>query len=111
VFFRIVRNGYRVVYAPESVVYHPITHAEDEAKRRRRARVRSSAAYMILLFVEYREYRRRLLRMLSNALRRRTPSWRDVPSHDRLNAFELLAVTASAPLLYLRTRLRSRRTV
>lgn len=106
-FFRVLRCGFRIVYTPTAVVYHPITFDRAEARRRRLARVRSSAAYALLLFVEHRKHRRALLQYAAEGLRRKRHAWRTtaVPA-EPIPAWRLVIAILAAPLLYVRARSR-----
>lgn len=106
-FFRIVRAGHHIVYTPDAVVYHPITHDPGEARRRLVTRIRSSAAYALLLFTEYPEHRSTLLRYAVDGLRRRPRMWRNTGvAAERLSLWQLATAALYAPLLYLRARRR-----
>ncbi len=110
-FFRVLRCGFRIVYTPDAVVYHPITFDPEEARRRHLARVRSSAAYALLLFVEHREHRGTLLRYAAEGLRRKRRAWRTTGAPaEPLSAWKLVTAILAAPLLYIRARIRRGRT-
>jgi len=104
-FFSLIRTGHAVAYVPDAVVYHepPARQSEFQAKKRRLAR--GSASYLVMLFVEHPEFRRRTFRYAVSALRRQRRPWRG-GSFDEplLSRRELAAAALSAPLIYFRSR-------
>lgn len=110
-FFRVLRCGFRIVYTPDAVVYHPITFEPAEARRRRLARVRSSAAYALLLFVEHPEHRGALLRYAAGGLGRKRRAWRMTGAPpEPLSSWKLVTAIVVSPLFYIRARIRGGRT-
>jgi glycosyltransferase involved in cell wall biosynthesis len=68
-FATLLSRGHRAVFVPEAIVHHPATDENVE-------RMASSAmAYWFLLFADFPEHRRDLLRFLLRRLRRKPLTW------------------------------------
>jgi glycosyltransferase involved in cell wall biosynthesis len=108
-FFGLIRDGHTIAYVPESVVHHdpPATMAALERRRRRIAQ--GSAAYLVMLVVEERGFRRAALRSGWDALSGQRRLWRRTPVQERLvTRGQLASAALAAPLRYLRWRLQVR---
>lgn len=68
-FATLLSRGHRAVFEPEAIVYHPSTHENVERL------ASSSIAYWLLLFADFPEHRRDLLRFLYRRLRRKPLTW------------------------------------
>jgi cellulose synthase/poly-beta-1,6-N-acetylglucosamine synthase-like glycosyltransferase len=68
-FASLVSRGYQAVFVPEAIVYHPSTNGNIER------RASSSMAYWLLLFSDFPDHRRDLLRFLFRRLRRKPLTW------------------------------------
>ncbi len=75
-FFRLIDRGYRAVYAPEAIVFHPYP-ADLQALRQRELRhLAASTGYMAFLFFEVPDHRRKLVRYVMEAMRGVRRTWR-----------------------------------
>lgn len=100
-FFSLIARGFRVIYTPDAIVYHPVLHTPEEIRERFLKDRAALAAYITLLFFEQPRYRRELGSFVMNGFRRQVvrsrgriaPLWRELLSR------------LSGPLLYLRSRL------
>jgi len=99
-FFRVVARGGRGVYAPDAVVFHPVEGSIEEQQAKSRRALEASGAYLMLLFVEYPQYRRLLFRYLRGKRRKERPAAAP-PAGSRLTA--LFALLRGARL-YFRVR-------
>jgi cellulose synthase/poly-beta-1,6-N-acetylglucosamine synthase-like glycosyltransferase len=68
-FASLVSRGHHAVFVPEAIVYHPATNGNIER------RASSSMAYWLLLFSDFPDHRRDLLRFLFRRLRRKPLTW------------------------------------
>jgi hypothetical protein len=107
-FFELLRRGFRVVYAPEAVVAHPCLAPSMLAARYRQV-FEQAGAFVTLILVEEPEYRRRTLKLLLHALKKKphtspmltsAPSWRSV-----LPLRQVAMAAARGPVLYARSRI------
>jgi hypothetical protein len=72
-FFALLEAGQVVVGSPGPVVYHPRIY--NWARRAMHARA-TAIAYMILLFIEHPQYRRRIARYVIEGARGTSRAWR-----------------------------------
>lgn len=106
-FYTLVRAGHAVAYLPDARVGHEAPRSVEAVRARARRIVRGSAAYLVMLLVEERGYRRRTLAYALAAARGRRPAWRRGESTERIASRSQLAVAAViAPFTYARARLR-----
>ena len=75
-FFELVDRGFRLVYAPRSVVRHAFPHSMEELRRCGLRAVEASAAYLTLLFFEQPAYRRQTWDYIKGKLGRIKPLYR-----------------------------------
>jgi GT2 family glycosyltransferase len=108
VFFSLVSRGYRVVYAPRAVVYHPCGAPSKELRARYLKDLYSSAAYAAFLFFEEPDYRHATmacaLRGVRRNLKRMKGNGTGKPAA-RLSRSQFLLAAVSGPFLYFRSRL------
>ena len=106
-FYTLVRAGHTVAYVPDARVGHEAPPTVEAVRARQRRITRGSAAYLLMLLVEERGYRRRTLAYALAAARGRRPAWRRSEPAERLaSRTQLLAAAALAPPTYLAARLR-----
>jgi glycosyltransferase involved in cell wall biosynthesis len=76
-FSTVVGRGYSVAYTPHGVVRHPIPHGDlKEFRRIYLHRLRTTGAYIALLYCEAPNNRRDVMRFVARRLREGTPNWR-----------------------------------
>ena len=99
----LLSQGYTAVYLPDAIVSHPKGRPSDI-----RQDARNSIAFSMLLFSEFPNSRRDLLRFLYGRLRRKPLSWpRNTPDPGEIITSGwrvLLSATFSAAVLFFRTR-------
>ena len=107
-FFRVVHSGFRAVYTPDAVVFHPLDATLDEIVAKRLRSIHAWGAYLTLLAVEYPEHRGRILRYAGGALFGVRRKWRPPsgPSVARIARWRTMAAVARGPFAYLRARSR-----
>lgn len=106
-FFSLIARGYRAVYTPHAVVRHPLFYTKQEIRTRYLKDLAASTAYMTLLFIEEPEYRRSLLKYISESLRGKSRTWRTETtgfSPRMVPRWRKLWAWLSGPWLYLRSR-------
>ena len=109
-FHDLIAAGYRVVYAPEASVLHPVGNVARDFSRRSRDDMVWSAAYMTLLFVERPAFRLSALRYALGALAGRPRAWRKGPAiRSPLSPWRRLLAWLKGPVFYLRMRLQTAR--
>jgi O-antigen biosynthesis protein len=105
-FFMLIRDGHRIGYLPDAIVYHdyPITR---NALRRRRSRIlRGAVAYMTMLLVEEPEFRSDTLHFMWQGMRGTRRSWRRGQTDQRfVTSLQLFAAVCAGLPLYLRSLL------
>jgi SAM-dependent methyltransferase/glycosyltransferase involved in cell wall biosynthesis len=75
-FFSIVRDGNAVAYVPGAVVRHPLPETDEELTRRIRRTLVNSSAYLMMLAIRERGFRRRALTYGLTSLSGRRRQWR-----------------------------------
>jgi hypothetical protein len=75
-FFSLVARGCRVVYTPEAVVRHPSATSLAEVRTRQLCNRSAAVAYMALMLVEERRYRRATLKYFAQGILGRRRTWR-----------------------------------
>jgi len=111
-FFSLVERGYRVVYTPRAVVYHPYPQTLEDLRSRQLRILASTAGYVTLLFFEHRRYRRRILRFVLGRFRGVPRTWQapaSGPSPRMIPRWRILLACLRGPFLYARTVLAQRR--
>lgn len=107
-FFRVVHAGFRAVYTPKAVVFHPIDATFEEVRAKRLQSAQAWGAYVALLAAEYPEHRRRLIRYAADALRGKRRAWRAAPAGfapaARVSRWQSMLAAAQGLLLYARIR-------
>jgi glycosyltransferase involved in cell wall biosynthesis len=102
-FALVLSRGYTAVHLPDAIVYHPSGPPGDIRKE-----ARNSIAFSILLFSEFPDSRRDLLRFLYRRLRHKPLTWpRDSPDPGEILTSGwrvLLAASLRAAWLFFRTR-------
>jgi GT2 family glycosyltransferase len=104
-FFGLIERGYRVVYTPQAVVYHPYPRTLEELRARHLRTLVASAGYLTLLFFEHRRYRGAVMRFLAEWLRGLPRAWRRqvAPRPPIVPRWRELMACLPGPLLYFRT--------
>jgi glycosyltransferase involved in cell wall biosynthesis len=109
-FFELIRAGHAIAYLPDAVVRHE-PPADPELRKRRT--LRGSGAYVAMLLVEERGYRRRTLAYALGALPGRRREWRGAAASTAFGSRgERLLAGVCGPAVYVANRLghgRSRR--
>lgn len=106
-FFSLIARGYRAVYTPRAVVVHQSFYTKQEIRTFYLKDLAASTAYMTLLFSEEPEYRRSLIKYISEALRGKSRTWRaeNTGFNPRMvPRWRKLCAWLSGPWLYLRSR-------
>ena len=75
-FFLLIERGYRVVYTPRAVVYHPYPQTLEDLHARHLKSFAAIAGYMTLLFFEHPRYCGDLMKYLAGWFRGYPRSWR-----------------------------------
>ncbi len=104
-FMSLISDGYRVAYAPEAVVRHPIP-AEPALRSAKRFRdLRSSVAYILFLWLQFPGHRVDLARYLRRALLKRVPgSGAASPAAAGLSPFQVVAALCGGVRTYWKAR-------
>lgn len=106
-FFSLVAAGHRVLYAPSAVVRHPAPENMAAARRTQLEQSSAAAAYVLLLWFEWPQYRGRLLKFAAGWLRGARRDFRgDSRAPRMVSRWQQLVRAAWGPALYLRTRSR-----
>ncbi|MGC2423849.1 MAG: glycosyltransferase [Nitrospirota bacterium] len=110
-FFELVDRGFRLVYAPRSVVRHAFPHSIEELRRRGLRAVEASAAYLTLLLFEQPAYRRETWDYIKGKLVRIKPLYRPEATSGNPLApgYRILLARIKGVLLYFATRLSDKR--
>jgi glycosyltransferase involved in cell wall biosynthesis len=109
-FYRVAAAGFTIMYEPEAIVFHPVAADLRRARARQTNTIATSVAYMLLLFAELPEHRRRLLRYLTAGARQSRREWRPIDTRPiRLGWPREILAAARGALLYVRWRLAQRR--
>ena len=108
--FEMVAKGHRVIYTPEAVIRHPHPASLENLRARYYKELSASRGYLMMLLVEYPQYRRDLVSYL---LRGRSDAGREwlagrESSDTILPLGQRLRATFSGLSRYLRTRLEKR---
>jgi cellulose synthase/poly-beta-1,6-N-acetylglucosamine synthase-like glycosyltransferase len=72
--FELIDLGFRVIYTPDAIVYHPVRTDSDSSRCLRE--LTATAGYITLLIAEYPRYRRRIVSFILEALRGTQRPWR-----------------------------------
>lgn len=104
-FMSLISDGYRVSYAPDAVVCHPIP-ADPVQRRAKRVRdLRASVAYMMFLWLQFPGHRADITRFLGEALRRRVSgSAGAAPALSGVSRYQALAAVLGGVLVYRQAR-------
>ena len=106
-FFLLIERGYRVIYAPQAVVYHPFPGTLEDLRSRHLRNLGVSCGYMTLLFLEHRRHRGAILRYVAQWLKGDSRTWRWQLSENRriTPRWRELLACVPGPLLYFRALL------
>ncbi len=106
-FFELVERGFRLVYAPRSVVRHAFPHSMEELRMRGLRAVEASAAYLTLLLFEQPAYRRQTWDYIKGKLGRIKPIFRRETTSRQpfVPGYRVLLARGKGVLLYFATRL------
>ena len=104
-FFGLVSRGYRVVYNPRAIVAHAAPSTMGDIRRRHLIDLSAATAYMTLLFAEFPQHRRRLMRFVLDHFRksprdwreRRNPSYKSCRAGESFSPFSLDRSSTSRP--------------
>ncbi len=106
-FFLLVSRGYRVIYCPHAVVYHPCHALPKELRSRYLKDLYGSAAYASFLFFEQSDYRQATLECAFRRVRQRLGHMNGHGNGSkppaRFARSQLLLAAVSGPLLYFRS--------
>lgn len=104
-FMSLISDGYRVTYAPDAVVRHPMP-AEPSLRSAKRVRdLRSSVAYILFLWLQFPGHRGDLARFLRRALLKRVPGFgAAAPAAAGLSRFQVLAALCGGVRIYWKAR-------
>jgi glycosyltransferase involved in cell wall biosynthesis len=108
--FELVAKGHRVIYTPEAVIRHPHPSTVESLRARYYKELSASRGYLMMLLVEYPQYRRDLFSYL---MRGRSDARREwlagrASSDTILPLGQRLRATLSGVSSYVRTRLEKR---
>jgi glycosyltransferase involved in cell wall biosynthesis len=112
-FFDLIEKGYRAVYLPEAVVFHPFPECVEEFRSDQLMEIASQTGYFTLLLFEEPCYRREVLMYAIENLRGKSRSWRvqaraaEYRSAGKLPLWCAILAAARGPVHYFRTRLAS----
>jgi glycosyltransferase involved in cell wall biosynthesis len=106
-FFELADRGFRLVYAPRSVVRHAFPYTIEELGRRALRAVEASSAYLTLLLFEQPAYRRQTWGYIKGKLGRLTPLYRRETARGKplVPGYRVLFARGKGVLLYFATRL------
>ena len=110
-FFSLIDRGYRIVYTPRAVVWHPYPSTRNDIQARYLKDLADSTGYMTLLFMEEPRYRRATMKYIIGGIRGVERTWRypsggPRPPRPRIVRFwRTMLAYLSGPLLYIRLRL------
>ena len=106
-FFTLVSRGFRVVYTPAAVVYHAAPASVDELRKRYVMDLSAATAYVSLLFVEFPQHRRQVLKFILARLKKSPRDWRErrPPPRRIIPKWRAFLALLYGPVLYLKTRL------
>jgi GT2 family glycosyltransferase len=82
-YFTLVCAGHRVVYTPAAIAHHPAPASLEELRQRILDSAATATAYIVLLYVEYPEHRRAVVRYALESLRGQRRVWRPKPAAAR----------------------------
>lgn len=114
-FFQLVSKGYRAVYTPEAVVFHPLPETMDELRTEFLKDFAAQAAYLAMLFFEESGYRVPFLKYAVERLRGARRNWRfhggaaDYRKVARVSSLRVAMVAPRGLSQYLLTRALSSR--
>ena len=105
--FNIVNRGYRVVYAPGSLVRHAFPRSLEQLRLRALRAIEASAAYLVLLFCEQPGHRKETWGYIKGKLKRVTPLYKRGTSKGQtlISSYRVLAARLKGIYLYFYTRL------
>ena len=103
-FFRVVSQGGRAVYAPDAIVFHRVEGTIDEQRAKRIRGVKAWSAWLLLLAVEYPQYRRLLFRYVRGAVFGARRDWRPPGPSLGVSRWRAMLAVLVGPLLYIRIR-------
>jgi glycosyltransferase involved in cell wall biosynthesis len=112
-FFELVELGFRLVYAPRSVVRHAFPRSMEELRRRGLRAVEASAAYLTLLLFEQPFYRKETWDYIKGKIVRIKPLFRRETTgcSPLAPGYRILLARGKGILLYFATRLTQTRQV
>jgi len=105
-FFSLIDKGYCVVYCPDAVVQHPYLHSMEGLRERYLKDKAEATAYASLLFFEFPQYRKALIRILIARWKRSPRAWRErrrLPGRIAPK-WRVLIALLWGPVVYLKTR-------
>lgn len=107
-FFELIRAGHAISYVPEAIVRHQPPSEMTGVGCRKRRTLRSSGAYLVMLLVEERGYRKWTLAYAVTSIGDRRRAWRaGHVTEPFATRRERLAAGAVGPALYALNRLRA----
>ena len=108
-FFSLIDRGYRVVYTPHAVVYHPLPRTMEYFRARYLRDFADSTAYLTLLLFEEPRYWRQLMKYMIEAMRgtqrrSRAQAVRPLPA-EIFPLWRIVLAYLCGPLIYLWSRI------
>jgi glycosyltransferase involved in cell wall biosynthesis len=110
-YFSLIDRGYRVIYTPHAVVYHPLPQTLTDLRTRHRKSIAAAAAYASLLFFEHPSYRGTLIKYMVGRLRKKPRHWRkelDTATAPLMSRWRELLACLQGPVIYGRSLLHHR---
>ena len=110
-FFELIDRGYRVVYAPRSVVRHAIPTSPEQLRQRALRRIEASTAYLALLLCEQPAHRKETWAYIKSKLKRVTPLYSrgTIEGQALIPGYRVVRARLKGALLYFATRLSGQR--
>jgi glycosyltransferase involved in cell wall biosynthesis len=104
-FFTLVAKGHRVLYWPDAIVHHPALMPPEAARQKELKGFSAAAGYMLLLWMEWPQYRKQVARIAARWIFRGHDHSRvDVRRYRNVSRMVQLLYALRGPLLYWRTR-------
>lgn len=104
-FFTLVAKGHRVLYWPGAIVRHPALMPPEAARQKELRGFSAAAGYMLLLWMEWPQYRKLVARIAARWIFRAPDHSRvDVRCYRNVSRMDQLLYALRGPLMYWRTR-------
>ena len=108
-FFSLIDQGYRAVYTPDAIIRHPYPRTMQDLRARHLKHLAASTGYFTFLFVEEPQYRRFVIKYVTQALAGMKRTWRAQVVEPQVYSsiapwWRRLLACSSGPLLYAWSR-------